>query len=253
MTDINLNALKAGINRIRTKGGADPSSLYDLINGYVTIDGSIQSRPGTTRHATLPAGTKGLCAFKGGMVVFASAFITVPAGYTCEVLIHPTDDTLTLAEIHFAAPFLGYLYVVAEFSDDSVFHYWLRSGDVWQADHVYIPGDIVSPSTPNGFLYQATVKNHPTAWAAGVARALGDIVQPTTENGWYYTVTEASGTNPSSGQVEPTWPVQDGAEVSEDVDTTPAPPAPSDSSGSPGGSRYDNLPSYKQVQLDNLR
>ena len=42
-----LNALKAGISRLRTKGGPDPETLYDLVNGYVTQAGTVESRPGT--------------------------------------------------------------------------------------------------------------------------------------------------------------------------------------------------------------
>ena len=55
-----INALTAGINRLRTKGGASNDGLYDLLNGYVTLAGTIVSRPGTVEDATLPAGTVGL-------------------------------------------------------------------------------------------------------------------------------------------------------------------------------------------------
>lgn len=238
MTDINLNALKAGINRLRTKGGADPSSLYDLVNGYVTIDGSIQSRPGTMRDAALPAGTKGLCAFDGGMVVFSDSPKTMPAGYTCEVLAHPTDDTQTIAEIHFAAPFMGFIYVAAEFANGDVFHYWLQSGGTWTASTMYKVGDTVLPTVRNGLRYQTVLKSNPAAWAPNVPRAVGDVVQPTVYNGWKYTVVEVAGDSPSSGATEPDWPELNGAQVSEDVDATPTPAPPPVTSDAPGGDRY---------------
>ena len=240
MTDINLNALKAGINRLRTKGGADPSSLYDLVNGYVTIDGSVQSRPGTVRDAQLPAGTKGLCAFNGAMVVFSSTPQTMPAGYTCEVLAHPTDDTQTIAEIHFAAPFMGFLYVAVEFANGDVFHYWLQSGGTWQAGTMYKVGDTVLPTVRNGFRYQTVLKSNPAAWAPNVPRAVGDVVQPTVYTGWKYTVVEVAGDSPSSGASEPDWPESNGAQISEDVDSTPAPAAPTPTNQLPGGDRYGN-------------
>ena len=252
MTDINLNALKAGINRLRTKGGADPSSLYDLVNGFVTIDGSIQSRPGTVRHAALPAGTKGLCAFDGGMVVFSSTPQTMPAGYTCEVLSHPTDDTQTIVEIHFAAPFMGFLYVVAEFSNGDVFHYWLQSGGTWEALTMYRANDTVLPTVKNGLRYQAVMNDNPVAWAPSVPRAVGDVVQPTVYTGWKYTVIAVDGDNPASGLIEPDWLESDGAIVYEDQDNTPTPTTPTPGTGSPGGDRYSNLPGYKQNQLDSL-
>jgi hypothetical protein len=236
---IKLNALKSGINRLRTKGGADPSSLYDLVNGYVTIDGSAQSRPGTVRDIALPAGTKGLCAFNGGMVVFSNVSTPITGTkYTCEVLVNPNDTTQPIKEIHFAAPFMGFLYVVAEFNNGDVFHYWLQSQGAWAANTFYKIGDTVIPTTKNGFRYQPVLKENPVAWAADVPRKVGDVVQPTVYNGWKYTVIEVDGTAPASGATEPVWPMADGATVTEDVDTVPAPVVPTPTPGAPGSGRY---------------
>ena len=44
---VTLSAVQAGITRLRTKGGASPESLYDLINGYVTAARTIAPRPGS--------------------------------------------------------------------------------------------------------------------------------------------------------------------------------------------------------------
>ena len=90
-----LNALKQGISRVRVKGGADPSTLYDLVNGFVTIDGSTQSRPGTRQDVKLPAGTKGLMAFSGGFLVFSHVPTPITGSkYSCEVLVDPNDRAL---------------------------------------------------------------------------------------------------------------------------------------------------------------
>ena len=256
--DINLNALKSGINRLRTKGGADPSSLYDLVNGYVTIDGSIQSRPGTINKVTLPAGTKGLCAFQGGFVVFShqSTPIATP-GYRCEVLVNPNDADQPIKEIHFAAPFMGSPYVVAEFANGEVFHYWLQSSAPWKADTVYHAGDIVEPTTPNGLAYQAVrMGNAYPSWEAGAPRELADKLEPTVYNDYYYTAIEVDGANPASGATEPVWPTSEGAQVIEDTDgtgsggaSTTRPPS-TDRPGSGTSDRYAGLPGYKQDQLD---
>jgi hypothetical protein len=254
--EINLNSLKAGINRLRIKGGADPSSLYDLLNGYVTIDGGVQSRPGTVEAATLPSGTLGLCAFNGGLVVFADAPVAgMPTGYTCEVLRYPNDPgdaNPTLTAIHFAAPFLGHLYVVAEFSTGEVFHYWLlATGSApnvasWQANHQYDTGDQVQPTDPNGFYYvvQAGPNDDLPLWQAGAGHATGDQVQPTVRMGYYATCTNTIGDNPKSGSEEPDWPDSDGAVVYEDgTDTgaTTASTTPTAPTSDPGGDRYSNV------------
>lgn len=219
-----LTSAKAGISRLKVKGGADRESLYDLLNGYVDSSGSIVSRPGTVEDATLPAGTHGLMAFDDAMKVFASSVKTgMPAGYTCEVLSHPTDPTQDIVEIHFSAPFLGYPYVVAEFTSGDVFHYWLQAGTAWTAETFFKEGDVIVPTTPNGLAYRAK-RIGPAAplWAPDVARAIGDKVEPTTANGYQYTVIDTVGDNPRSGTVEPDWPAADGATVNEDADTTPA-------------------------------
>ncbi len=63
---VTLNAAKGGINRLRVKGGADPSTLYDLVNGYVDQAGVLCSRPGTENTVVLPGGaTKGMCDQRG--------------------------------------------------------------------------------------------------------------------------------------------------------------------------------------------
>lgn len=223
---VTLNTLKGGINRLRQKGGASQQVLYDLLNGYVTADNSIESRPGTETHATLPANTKGLCAFDGGLVVFSHAAQTMPAGYSCEVINHPEFPGMEIQEIHFAGPYLGYLYVVAEFADASVYHYWLERRDPWAASTDYVPGDIVEPTVRNGFAYRATRLNAPLlVWQPNVPRTVGNTIEPTVANGFYFEVTATSGSSPKSGTVEPNWPTESGATIFEDTDLTP-PEAP---------------------------
>lgn len=250
MRAIGLTTLKAGMTRLRDKGGASPDSLYELTNGYIDASGAPTSRPGTMLVHSLPAGTVGLCAFKGKHHVFAMSNIDPGTpDVVVNILKHPDPSFAgTLKEIHFAKPFLGYLYVVAEFSNGDVFHFWMQSLGVWKAGTVYKNGDAVAPSVPNGYFYKATTTTAPPAWAAGVQRKVGDVVQPTVYNGWQYTVVEADGENPASGSTEPAWLTTEGALVYEDVDATPTAPAPG-GGGSPAGDRYDNLPGYKQRQL----
>lgn len=224
-----LTVIKDGINRLRTKGGARVDSLYDLLNGYVTEAKTVKVRPGTVRVTELPAETKGLVSFDGTIHVFSSGQVEVPEGFTLHVLAHPDNDAETviaLERIHFAKPFMGYLYIVAEFADESVYHFWLQSGGAWEANKIYHHGDIVEPTTPNGIAYQATRLSSPLpSWAPGVPRQIGDQVEPTEYNDFFYTVVDTVGLTPASGEVEPDWPEEDGARIFEDTegfeDTTP--------------------------------
>lgn len=235
MRQISLTTVKGGINRLRTKGAARADSLYDLVNGYVTAARTIKVRPGTIREATVDSDTKGLCAFEDELHTFSSSAVAdgdIPDGFVNHVLFHPTDDTASLSEIHFAEPFMGFLYVVAEFDDGNIYHYWLQSGGEWQAETVYKHGDIVEPTTPNGLAYRAT-RFGPAypSWAPNVPREEGDKIEPTEYNDFFYEVVDTVGTNPSSGDTEPDWPIEDGAQINEDADgeltappTTTVPP-----------------------------
>lgn len=227
-TPIPLTTVKGGINRLRLKGGALKDSLYDLVNGYVTAAKTVQVRPGSSRQASLNALTKGLTSFDGELHVFASESVAVPSGYVLHVLAHPDSppdgvDPIALEKIHFAEPIMGALYVVAEFDGGDVYHFWLQSGPTWEASRMYKIGDIVTPSTPNGFAYQATRISAPfPSWQPGVERAVNDVVEPTVFNDYYYTVVDVAGNNPASGTVEPEWPLADGAQVIEDTEAVAA-------------------------------
>lgn len=239
---VDLTVIKGGINRQRTKTGSRSDSLYDALNCYVTSGKTVVVRPGSFRNNPLPPGTKGLTALEGKLHVFAiSASIVVSDPYVLHVITHPGDsdeagDDIELQEIHFAEPFLGFLYVVAEFVNGEVFHYWLRSSGTWQADRIYKSGDVIEPTTPNGLAFMAKrVTAAFPSWAANVPRTEGDIIEPTVYNNYYYTVVDTLGDNPASGSVEPIWPESTGALVIEETDgsTSTAPtttPPPSDNS-----------------------
>jgi hypothetical protein len=221
-----LTTIKGGINRQRVKGAALSDSLYDLLNAYVTKARTVKVRPGTFRHAALSSdtalATHGLVSFDGALHIFSASVINIPTGFVLHVLQHPTDNTADLADIHFAAPFMGFLYVAAEFSNGDIFHFWLQQSGTWAANTVYKHGDVVVPTVPNGLGYVAersTAAN--PVWTAGTTRAVNDQVEPTEYTGYYFIVTAVVGTNPASGTVEPEWPTTEGATVIEDVNSTP--------------------------------
>lgn len=225
---IALTTLKGGINRQRTKGGALEDSLYDLLNGYITKSKTAVVRPGSRRPYTLTSETKGLVTYNGELNVFSHTSVEVPAGIVLNIITHPdqtADNPIPISEINFAAPYMGYLYVVATFENGQCQHFWLQGGDEWQADHVYKLGDVVFPSSFEGLAFQAQRITDPNpAWAPNVTRAIGEVVEPTVYNDFYYTVVDTQGDNPRSGTTEPTWPTEDGAQVIEDADgadTTP--------------------------------
>lgn len=232
MRAVALTSAKAGIQRLRTKGGAKPDSLFDQVNCYTTQANSVVPRPGTAVDTVLPPGTIGLTFFAGKMVVFSDHGVDLTAhpDYTLEILTYPgeldLDNPQTLKRIHFAEPMLGLLYVVARWSDDTVYHYYLSTAEQWQAGHVYGMSAFVWPTDPNGYSYRAHRIGAPgSLWAPGVERKVGDVVEPTTYNGFEYVCTEAYGSPPRSGPTEPVWPTASGAVAIEEADVALPPPS----------------------------
>lgn len=234
MQPIPLTQLTQGINRLRVKGGASAQSLYDLVNAYITNEGTIQQREGTTNVATLDSTSRGLFSFEDVLNVCATSLISVPAGFQVNVLINPANPAETLETIWFAQPFMGFPYIVAEFSDGSVYHYWLQNNGTWAADTVYTAGTLILPTTPTGLAYEATSAGYITSasgttallslpeWTAQTVLVEGYTVQPTTATGYIYRAVGVAGSAPHTGSTEPSWPTSAGATIQEfgDFDTT---------------------------------
>lgn len=221
-----LTTVKGGITRLRTKGAALKDSLFDLLNGYITAARTVMVRPGTFLTETLPAGTIGLVAFEGNLHVFASNLVaSIPSGYVLDVLKSPDGD-LAITVIHFAEPFMGALYVAAEFSDGNIYHYWVRSAATWLPDNEYDLGELVTPTIQDGFAYKATRLGNPfPSWTPAAPRAVDDIIEPTVYSGYYFKVIQVIGDEPRSGDLEPAWPTTAGATIIEDTDGASVPDA----------------------------
>lgn len=229
-----LGNFRTGINRLREKGGASPEAFYDLVNGHLTSARSVRNRPAAIHAFVRPPGTKGLMLFRDKFVVFSSENVaSTDPQIEVEILKHPNpESSATLSNIHYAMPFLNYPYVVAEWSDGVIKHYWLETAESWQANHVYREGQVIMPTVPSGYGYRATrLGGAAQPWAANVERAIGDKVEPTTPSGFEHTVIDVQGDKPRSGATEPTWAKTEGGITYEDADNPP----PASSGGAGGG------------------
>lgn len=249
MRSFSITSAKEGVTRLRNKGGASKDSFYTLRNCYVTADRSVKPRPGTRLDTTLPANTKGLMMFRGLLYVFSAEPVVIAnPKYANLVLQHPDNgSTAQIARIHFAQPFLGYPYVVAEFDDDpdTYYHYWLQDLGNWKSLTIYRIGEYVLPTTQNGYSYAANRVGDPNPmWAPGLSVSVGDILEPTTYNGFMYEILSIEGSVTTTGATEPTWIAQEDAAVVEDVEGgggTPTAPGTGTPTPSPDvEDRYDN-------------
>ncbi len=231
-----------GINRGRTKGGANPSALYDAKNCRVDKDGNLVARPGTRNVKSFPAGTKGVVGFEGKFHTFSA----VPAAsadpdIVVHVLRHPTGGVAPLLTIHRAFPFLAKLYVSAEFTDNVVQHYWLDVSTAWAASTAKPLGSRVTPVAENGYYYANLTQDLATpAWTANTEVIVGDFRQPTAAgSNFKFEVTGATGTVPyRTSNTEPAWPTVDGATVVERRFVTEAQADPG--SSTPGAGSTDD-------------
>lgn len=234
MHQIVLSTQKGGISRLRDKGGASAETLFDLQNAYVTTAKTIKQRPGRTAFLTLNPGTVGLEAFDGQFYTFAATFVAQDdPRVTCVVLRHPTLPTQSLRKIHFAQPFLARFYVVAEFDNGDIRHYWVTNAPEWTANTIYGYLQKVTPTTPTGLVFEASNTDASPLWTGGETIVVGNQRQPTTYNGFKFEAVTVTGTAPVlTSTTEPVWPTTEGATVIEysyggtDPNTTPADPAP---------------------------
>lgn len=224
-----LTVLAGGIDRLRVKGGAAANKLYDLQNGYITNAGSISPREGTIRTATLSSSNVGLAAANGVFNIFSSAFSTaaLPANYVLNVLSDPNNTTASPTKIWFAKPFMGFPYVVAQFNNGDIVHYWLQNNGTWTSTTDYTSASIVLPPVANGLAYQG-VRDFPVQplWAANTVIASGSYVEPNTPTGFCYQAVAVAGSPAHTGGVEPVWPTVAGGILQEfgnfDLSTTDA-------------------------------
>lgn len=181
MPAISLTDFSSGLDLRKGASVSDANRLRVLDNCYVTTGKTIRKRPGLTLVTTLETGTQGLRAAGGKLNTFyATGTVShADARFVANKITHPTVPAAEVAKIHYADVFNGFIYVAAQYDDDSIKHHYL---------------DSVSALT---------------AWVATTALALGVVRRPTVSNGYRYEVTTAG----TTAGTEPTWPVTIGATV----------------------------------------
>jgi hypothetical protein len=243
----------------------NPSNIYLILSGTLSktaFDSVSYHNDVNGNLTTLTSASAASFSTSGGYSIWewtgATDFNPGPyPGFTITNFTYATP--IPIKEIHFASPFMGVLYVVAEFSVadptvlaqyGSVFHYWIQGGSTWVASKDRLIGDIVVPSVLNGLAYVASRHGTPNpVWAPSVLHSVGDKVEPTVPNGFYFTAITTEGANPVSGATEPTWPTTDNATVTENsaIDSdqvaslvTAAPQPSTNVPSSPITKRYGN-------------
>ena len=114
-----------GMDRRRIRVDSAPNTLYNAVNCHINRGGQLESRKAFEAIYSLPSGqTFGLADNAGAIFTFGSdAAVTVPSGVTYQQLAHPGGSTAMTAVIDIDI-YDGNLYVIAEYSDGSVYHFY---------------------------------------------------------------------------------------------------------------------------------
>ena len=171
---------RVGYDKRRRPIAAVPGSLQKITNAHITRGGDIEKRKAFESHAVLPAGTFGLAAIGGTLYTFGS--IAEPVGMPVEVtyqrLQHP--DALAMATVRDWDVFQGKLYVIAEYSNGDVLHFYDGAiiGD-------WINGVVRSSFTDNNGIateLSSLINDADTEYALGVsATATTNVVTVTSD------------------------------------------------------------------------
>lgn len=114
----------AGLDTRKSRFTSAPGSLRLARNVHLTRGAEIEVRKKFVPVYQLPVGlTKGLTTVRGQIYVFGSAAgVAVPAGVTYQQLAAPGGPTLT--KILSTDNFNGKIYVVAQYADGGVYHFY---------------------------------------------------------------------------------------------------------------------------------
>lgn len=124
MTGALIQDFKSGQDNRRSRLTAPPGSLWTLTNGHITRGGEIEKCKAFVGKYTLPAGTFGAASIGNSIFVFGSAVApAMPPGVSYQRLQHP-DGVTAMAAILQVDRFANQLYVIAQFADATIEHYY---------------------------------------------------------------------------------------------------------------------------------
>lgn len=122
-----IEDFRAGLDSRRMPVLSVPGSLLELTNAHINRGGEIEKRRAFVKQMTFPSDTFGLLAIGSAFYTFGSAgSVTFPADAPSNLiyqqLSHPSG--LDMAKIIHASPFAARPYVIAQYEDGSIYHFY---------------------------------------------------------------------------------------------------------------------------------
>lgn len=124
MGTIWVRELIGGLDTRRMPEAAPDGTLIRADDGHITSGGEFEKRAAFVPRYALPAGTVGLAHTRNSLIVFGHQTEPggIPPGVVYQRLQHP--DSVALARILSYDLFAGRVYVVAQFEDTSIHHFY---------------------------------------------------------------------------------------------------------------------------------
>lgn len=206
MSYIVVENYNGGMDRRRIRIDEQPNTVYNLVNAHINRGGQIEGRKAFVPTYELSVGlTFGLAEKQGSLYVFGSVdalTVFVPPGVTYQRLQHP-DGATAMSGVTDVDIFNGFLYVIAQFTDSSVHHYYngsrviywdagtIASGTISVSDIAASLASLINPDAN----YIATASSNVvtiTAQVAGVPFVIGGSINGTGSGTFMYTTTVAN-------------------------------------------------------------
>ena len=122
---LTLEDFRGGVDRRRPIYAGKPGTLWECINAHITTGGDVEKRKAFAERGAFSANTYGLFAASELLYTFGSevsTLVTIPGAVRYMRLQHPLGAPML--RVLDADLFSGLIYVIAEFADSSVMHFY---------------------------------------------------------------------------------------------------------------------------------
>jgi hypothetical protein len=128
-----VKSFERGIDTRKLIETTEPGTLLDGRDCHITLGGELEKRAAFVLKMTLPATTVGLWVTEGRVIHTWGDAATAPVGLPAGVVYHstPDPDGSPIKRIRSVEEFNSKLYVVIEYEDGHIYHWW--SGDLIRA------------------------------------------------------------------------------------------------------------------------
>lgn len=124
MATVGAQDFRFGLDRRRPRSSGAPGTLWDCRNAHITRGGDIEAMRRFEAAYTLPAGTFGLTQAAGQLYTFGSADLAASVPIGVRYVRCVPETAANMVRVLHAKAFLSRVYVIAEYDDGNLRHYY---------------------------------------------------------------------------------------------------------------------------------